>query len=89
RPKADTTQAELIPRPLTNPRRRPNLPVLADAVQRAPAVYVATDARKWLRVPAQIVVLEVRGHVTQAYNGLAEVAICCAGAVGELVGSEA
>ncbi len=58
-------------------------------MQRAPAELVAANGGARPVRLVQLVVREVRGHVAQADDGAAEVAVGGAGAVGALVGGQA
>ena len=83
---ADATEANIVVR---SRGINTSITILADAIKGSAAVDVAANAWWRFRELLELVVAQVGGHVAQAHDLAAEVALGRACAIGELVGGQA
>jgi hypothetical protein len=87
-PEAHTAQSDFVARPLTLTRSRACVAQLIRTVLRTSTVCVAAQSGRWARQALEVVVAEVRLHVSEAHDLAAQMALGRASAVGQLVGGE-
>ena len=88
-PEAHAAQADFVAGALTLARARARVAQFIHAVLRASAVYIAAQAGRGARQALEVMVAEVRLHVSEAHDLAAQVALGRASAVGQLVRREA
>ncbi len=86
---ADAAEAEVIARPLTCAETSPDLAVWPGAIQGPATIHISTDAWFGATILLQLVMLEVRAHISKADDFGAKMAISCPGPIGQFMRCQA
>ena len=84
-PEAHTAQADFVAGALTLARPRACVTQLIRTVLCASAICIAAQSRRWARQTLEVVVAQMRLHVSEAHDLATQVALGRASAVGQLV----